>query len=229
MAGKGFAGRTCAYCGDATNRTIAEHVFGKKHFLIRHRGNLPKVAGCEACNTAKSQLENYAMAAFPLGANDPGAKEFADENVERRLEKNLRLRTTIVQSMEVIQSPEGDRLAYGVDATKLLELLMMVTRGLFAWHFGRPLHRNWEPRVRHLATTEEAEAARTIDALVWPNPEVVHRNLGEGTFEYWGQRSRRHPYCSGWRFKVYGIEMAGGPDERDATFSTIACATMRRV
>lgn len=105
---------------------------------------------------------------------------------------------------------------------------MMVTRGLVAWHFGRSLHRKWEPRVRHLATTEETEAARTTNALVWPDPEILHRNLGEGTFEYRGQRSHRLTYCSGWRFKVYGIEMAGGPDGRDATFSTIACATMRR-
>lgn len=106
MAGKGSAGRTCAYYGDATSRTIAEHVLGKKHFLVRHRGNLPKVAGCEACTTGKLQIENYVMAAFPLGANHANAKEFADENVERRLENNRPLRITIAQTMEVIQSAE---------------------------------------------------------------------------------------------------------------------------
>ena len=83
---------------------------------------------------------------------------------------------------------------------------------LFAYHFRRPLHGNWEPRIRHVTAAQEAEGTAVMEALVGPNPEAVHQNLGERTVEYWGQRSRRLPYGSFWRFILFGgLEWSGNP------------------
>jgi hypothetical protein len=220
------ASKACVYCRFGDVPLIGEHVFSRKLFHVRHRHRLPKVPGCEACNTAKSQLENYVMAAMPLGANHPSARAYAEEHVERRLASNLPLRRDIVQSME---RGEDGLLRYSADSTKLLELLLMTSKGLFAYHFGRPLHHHWEPRIRHVAVGQEAEAIAVLAALVGPDPESVHRNLGEGTMEYWGQRSHRMPQCSAWRFVPFGgLVWTGNPEAPGERYSTILCATMRR-
>ena len=105
----------------------------------------------------------------------------------------------------------------------------MVTKGLFAYHFRRPLHGNWEPRIRHVTAAQEAEGTAAMEALVGPNPGAVHQNLGEGTVEYWGQRSRRLPYCSFWRFILFGgLEWSGNPEAPHEMYSTILCGTFRK-
>ena len=91
------------------------------------------------------------------------------------------------------------------------------------------LESNWEPRIRHATAAQEAEGAAAMEALVGPNPEAVHQNLGEGTVEYWGQRSRRLPYCSFWRFILFGgLEWSGNPEAPHETYSTILCGTFRK-
>lgn len=228
MGSKRYSGKTCAYCGSDAAPTIAEHVFGKKHFLVRHRANLPKVPSCEPCNTAKSQLEIYVMGAFPLGANHPAAREYAETHLGGRFAKNLPLRRSMAQSMKVLGGPATGRMVFTVETNKLLELMLWITKGLFMFHFGKPLHRHWVPLVRQVATHAEAEGIKTMSDLVAPDPDKVHRNLGDGTIEYWGSRSHRMPYCSGWQFNFYGVELTGDPDDPSAIYKTIMCATMRR-
>ena len=109
MTKKGFGTGICVYCGRSDAATIGEHIFGRKLFLVRHRNRLPKVAGCEACNTAKSQLENYVMAVTPLGANHSTAREYAELNLQRRLAGNRRLHKSLSDSLE--RSDDG-RLGY---------------------------------------------------------------------------------------------------------------------
>ena len=106
----------------------------------------------------------------------------------------------------------------------------MATKGLFAYHFRRPLHRNWEPRIRHVTVAQEAEGTAVMETLVGPDPATVHRNLGEGTVEYWGKRSHRLPYCSFWRFVLFGgLEWSeGNPEAPHETYSTIRCGTFRK-
>jgi hypothetical protein len=226
MTMKGFGTGVCVYCGRGDARTIGEHVFGRQLFLIRHRNRLPKVPSCEACNTTKSQLENYLMAITPLGANHSTAKEYAELNLPRRFAGNRPLHRSVTESLG---RGDNGRLAYAADSAGVLEWVLMVTKGLFAYHFHRPLHNNWEPRVRHVTAAQEAEGIATMQALVAPGPEVVHRNLGEGTVEYWGQRSRRLPYCSFWRFILFGgLEWSGNSEAPHETYNTILCGTLRK-
>ena len=80
-----------------------------------------------------------------------------------------------------------------------------------------------------MALGQEAGAIADLAALVAPNPETVHRNLGEGTIEYWGQRSHRMPHCSAWRFMPFGgLVWTGNPEAPAERYSMIVCATMRR-
>ena len=226
MAKKGFGTGTCVYCGRNDVPTIGEHIFGRQLFLIRHRNRLPKVPCCEECNTAKSQLENYVMAAVPLGANHASAREYAEANVERRLAGNKPLRTSIVESL---QRGKSGLFAYAVDSAKVLELMRLTTKGLFAYHFRQPLHQNWEPRIRHVTVGHEKEGIAALLNMLGSDCDYVHRNLGEGTVEYWGQRSRGLPYFSGWRFILFGgLSWTGNPEAPDEVYETILCGTFRK-
>ncbi len=168
MTRKGFGTGICVYCGRNDAPTIGEHIFGRQLFLTRHRERLPKVPSCEACNTTKSQLENYFMAITPLGANHPTAEEYAELNLPRRFAGNRRLHRSMVESLG---RGDNGRLAYAADSADVLEWVLMVTKGLFAYHFRRPLHGNWEPRIRHVTAAQEAEGTAAMEALVGPNPQ----------------------------------------------------------
>ena len=210
MTRKGFGTGICVYCGRGDAPTIGEHIFGRQLFLTRRRDRLPKVPSCEACNTTKSQLENYFMAIAP----------------PRRFAGNCRLHRSMVESLG---RGDNGRLAYAANSADVLEWVLMVTKGLFAYHFRRPLHGNWEPRIRHVTAAQEAEGTAAMEALVGPNPEAVHQNLGEGTVEYWGQRSRRLPCCSFWRFILFGgLEWSGNPEAPHEMYSTILCGAFRK-
>lgn len=226
MSSKRFGTGICVYCGRSDVPTIGEHIFGRKLFLTRHRNRLPKVPSCEECNTCKSRLENYLMTMVPLGANHPTAREYAELTLPRRFAGNRALHRSIIKSLE---RGDNGRLAYEVASAEVLKWVQMVVRGLFAHHFHRPLHRNWEPRIRHVTTAQEAEGTPIIEALVGRDPEGVHQDLGEGTVEYWGQRSRRLPYCSIWRFVLFGgLEWSGNLEAPHETYSTIVCGTFRK-
>lgn len=131
--------------------------------------------------------------------------------------------------VESLGRGDNGRLAYAANSADVLEWVLMVTKGLFAYHFRRPLHGNWEPRIRHVTAAQEAEGTAAMEALVGPNPEAVHQNLGEGTVEYWGQRSRRLPCCSFWRFILFGgLEWSGNPEAPQEMYSTILCGAFRK-
>ena len=162
----------------------------------------------------------------PLGANHPTAREYAELNLPGRFAGNRRLHRSIIESL---RPGDNGQPAYEVASAEVLNWVQMVVRGLFAHHFERPLHRNWEPRVRHVTTAQEAEGTAIMESLVGPDPEAVHQNLGDGTVEYWGQRSHRLPYCSVWRFILFGgLEWSGDPEAPHETYSTIVCGTFRR-
>jgi hypothetical protein len=109
------------------------------------------------------------------------SSEYAELNLPRRFAGNRRLHRSMVESLG---RGDNGRLAYAADSADVLEWVLMVTKGLFAYHFRRPLHGNWEPRIRHVTAAQEAEGTAAMEALVGPNPEAVHQNLGEGTVEY---------------------------------------------
>ena len=112
----GFGTGICVYCGRGDAPTIGEHIFGRQLFLTRHRDRLPKVPSCEACNTTKSQLENYFMAITPLGANHPTAKEYAELNLPRRFAGNRRLHRSMVESLG---RGDNGRLAYAAELRQM--------------------------------------------------------------------------------------------------------------
>jgi hypothetical protein len=127
-------GTICGYCG-VREATTWDHVFARKFFVERRRGNLPQVPACDACNNAKAALEHYLATAMPYGGRHADSSE-ALALVERRLAENRRLQRELAAGME----RDGENnLVVPFDSVKLCRLFEFISRGLITYHWGTPL------------------------------------------------------------------------------------------
>jgi len=89
--------KPCVYCLDPV-ATTDDHVFSRKFFLDKDRGNLPKVPACTTCNGEKARLEHYLTTVLPFGGRHPQAVPNLESAVPPRLAKNRRLHRHLVAS-----------------------------------------------------------------------------------------------------------------------------------
>lgn len=234
MARKKYIGKPCAYCGKDGISETRDHVVAKEFFLEEDRANLPFAPACGKCNGEKSRLEHYVLSVLPFGNRHFEARRYAEKNIGRRLQKNQRLRDGLVfeQSGLWEQHPNGvlvPTVQLKIDAQKVLDLISLIVRGLFTYHWNDTLDADWkaDPAIFHPDFEE-----RVIGPLkpYFAEPAAIAEgDLGRGTFVYKGLRSSHIPQISLWQLTLFGGLQFGGdakfPDGRFAKFSIVTRQT----
>jgi hypothetical protein len=226
---KKYIGKTCAYCGREGASKTADHVFAKQFFLVQDRPNLPIVPACERCNSDKSLLEQYALTVLPLGSRHPDAKTYSDQNIPRRLKKNVPLQARLSLGHSGLWERRPDGLlvpirSVGIDAEKIQKLFALVVRGLFMFHWRTPLHSKWYTDVAIIRPEAEHYSFGTIFNKMGQRVGVKD-NLGRGTFVYWGTRSASLRWFSLWQFTLFGGLHFGNSDTPNRSFTKLSAVT----
>src|SRR5262249_31456272 len=91
---KRHVGKMCVYCGTAPAETM-DHVFAREFLPVKRRANLPKVPACSACNSVKSGHEHYLTTVLPFASHHQDAAAVLSQMVERRLERNAKLKSRL--------------------------------------------------------------------------------------------------------------------------------------
>lgn len=219
-------GKKCAYC-TVTEATTDDHVLAREFVAVEHRGNLPIVPACEACNRRKQRLENDLLAVLPFGALHPGAGENLDTLVAPRLRKNLRVRRQLAAGATPIARLQGDwstalTTSLPVNGEKLIELTALIARGL-AWHHW-PDDLSDDHGAKAWGMT--AAGAPVFDSFLALNSdERVSANLGGGVLTYEAARGKAAFHLSVWRFTwMGGMSLLGDsiePEEEITHFGAI--------
>jgi hypothetical protein len=230
MASKKYIGKTCAYCTKEGVSETPDHVVAREFFLVKDRGNLPIVTACSKCNGEKSALEHYALSILPLGSRHADVRSYSEQNIERRLRKNPRLRSQLrfqhSGHWEVQKGLFLPVMSLAIDEEKIRGLFSLIVRGLFMFHWGEALDLRWQPDVAII--TNEGAVFPKIFALLGPRFESVGRNLGRGTLVYEGHRSLAHKWNSVWQFAWYGgMQFASDADVMRRPFTRISALTVR--
>ena len=214
---KSYKGKTCVYCGVPKISNTGDHVVARQFVLERHRGNMPKVPACDACNGEKAKLEHHLTAVLPIGARHPDAAEMLTA-IPKRLEKNPALRQSIDHTTipRWMPSPSGLLIKTSVvlvDADALIPWSEMVVKGL-AWHHWKVVVGKHREVIATIKSADEAaffEHSLTREGITIPNTV-----LGNGALTYMAQGVEGHLPASIWRLSVYGVEL-GGVDPRFRT------------
>lgn len=217
---KGFKGKDCVYCGAICASDAPDHVIAREFFFVKDRGNLPKVPSCKKCNNEKSKLEHIITATLLAASNIENAAEYRQQFVAPRLENNHKLiresgltdppvwrnKNNIIQPMNVLK----------IDADKLFELIALIVKGLYFYHFKSILPPEFKPTT-HLLTPSEANSFRqTLGNIFAAGYQSVDNNFGNGTFNYVGTRSSKIQGFSVWVISIHGgiaLHGRGSPPE----------------
>ena len=203
---KKFKDKLCAYCSTAP-ATTKDHVFSRKFFLEKDRGNLPDAPACAACNGKKAKLELYLTAVLPFAARHKEATKNLLHGVPRRLVKNRKLQRELSRTMEPAWLREGSELyqptsIVSFDGTKLEELLKYIGRGLAWYHWA--VYLGPEDGVDVLILTDHASAL--MQSFISPRnfPTGLVKDLGGGTVWYEGAQATEPVTLTVWKIVMYG-------------------------
>jgi hypothetical protein len=226
---KKYIGKTCAYCGRERASKTADHILARQFFLLQDRSNLPIVPACERCNSEKSLLEQYALTVLPLGSRQTDAKTYSDENIPRRLKKNVPLQARLSLEHSGLWEQRSDGLlipirSVRIDAEKIQELFALVVRGLFMFHWQMPLHSKWYADVAIIRPEAEHYSLGTI-LYKMGQRVTIKGDLGRGTFVYWSTRSASPRWWSLWQFTLFGGLQFGNPDAPNRSFTKLSAVT----
>ena len=202
--GKGYRGKTCAYCAEPFASTTADHVFGRGFFPPSERANLPKVPACANCNHEKSELEHYLMTVLPFGGRHAAANEMLTVYVPDRLTHNRALHENLAAGRTVGRI-DADGLLVAemgipLDSEKLDQLFEFIAKGLAFYHWGEPIPPDCNVRGGMI----HPEVEHALEALLALSGQRVKANVGNGAFDYEAVRSVQDPHITIWRFGVYG-------------------------
>lgn len=201
-----YRGQLCAYCRTQMS-TTDDHVVGKGFVPDRLRADLPKVPACKACNGRKADLERYAMAVFPFGAQEPVGTEMLRTRVGARLAKDQRLLREMAAGAKDavhIDASGGQhrRLAVPFDWQRSSELFKMLILGLLWHHNQAPMPGTHTIRLLALTTRGLDWFRGSVLALSRENYREVA--LAGGAFSYRFTQSPDDPFFSAWILDVYG-------------------------
>jgi hypothetical protein len=230
MASKKYIGKACAYCAHAGSSKTADHVVARQFFLEKDRRNLPQVPACETCNSMKSTLENYALTVLPLGSRHCDARAYSAANIERRLKHNDPIRRDLTLDTSGMWEMHSSGIlvpikSVNVDQEKLSALFGLITKGLFMFYWGIPLHQKWFPDVTIISPERENIVFRTLISHMGQNLEAVRGNLGRGTLVYEGVRGLTRKWYSLWQFTVFGKLQFGNARIPDRAFTRLSVVT----
>jgi len=215
MSSKRHKGRDCAYCGKKNASTTADHVIARKFFLEEDRANLPQVPACADCNNKKSALEHYAATALMAGSNHVDGDLYRREKVAPRIAKNRKLRLSMgLDTDPVLLNVNGiirPMHILKIEYEKINKLMSLIVIGLYYFHFGLPLDRQFYSEVCMFAPDHDPALWASMAAYFPPGSERVTANLGRGGFVYEGIQSPAHHAFTVWRMAWHGgIPLHGG-------------------
>lgn len=198
---KKFKDKICVYCNDGKSTKSGDHIFPRKLFLERRRGDLPKVACCQKCNNKKSQLEHYLLTILPFGATHEDAIENLSSLVPGRLAQNISLHEKLYnrQSIEYVKNENGviePYMSLPFNSSKLIELFNFISRALTFHHFSVKIDEN------DLAISA---VGYNIDSFIKGKAKNrIDVNLGNGTVVYKGVQALDNEKITAWEFYIYG-------------------------
>jgi hypothetical protein len=139
MSSKKYRQKRCAYCGGESS--TADHVVAREFFDEERRNDLIKVPACHPCNNRKSKLEHYACAVLPFGSDHEAAVEVFPGKVEKRLNRNLKLKRHLAAHKQTIWMPTASKILVptmqlSVSEERITELFRLIGRGLLFHHGG---------------------------------------------------------------------------------------------
>lgn len=225
---KRHVGKICVYCGTAPAATM-DHVFAREFFLVSRRANLPKVPACSACNGVKSGHEHYLTTVLPFASSHQDALAVLSQMVERRLDKNAKLKSQLTaghqQKLTLQNGILVPAMTLPFDGDRVGELFKFITQGLLYHHFkvilDRQKHGVWagflnrpgEEIHRKLLAAQNARAR-------------VKGDIGDGAFVYEGAQGVDFPEMSIWIFHLFGgIRVSGDAHEPDAMTRVVGGVT----
>lgn len=214
-----FKGKTCAYCAVPGISDTADHVLARQFVAIEHRGAIPKVPACMACNGRKSALEAYFTSILPFGGRHADALANLTDNVPKRLEKNQKLHRALAagQSRAWSREPSGvlvNAMAIPVDGERLEELVALMVRGLMFHHWGVALGPDMV--VQALSLNKRGEAFFDHYARMNAKQRAAG-NIGAGALQYDGAQGVDNDAVSFWQLSLYGGVTLAGVDESDVS------------
>ncbi len=224
MGSKRFKRKDCAYCGGQGISTTADHVLAREFFLIADRANLPQVPSCQTCNNVKSALEHYATATLVAGSNHVEGDKYRRDMVAPRIANNRKIRNELGINEPPVWIKMGGILQkmhiLKVDATKLHQLISLITKGLYFLHFGRALDDRFFADVSMFDPVHEVALWASIQSFFPQSAIGVTGDLGRGSFRYEGVKSPANEAFTAWRMEWHGGIRLYGADSPPGGIST---------
>ena len=227
---KRFRGMKCAYCCEQM-ATTEDHVFALGFFHRNDRDNkpLPKAPACDACNGAKSKLDQYAMTVLAFGGLHPSALPFISTTGIKRVQENKALQRQLQEGMKRVWVTEPSGLlmptsTLPVKGEPLSELFQYIAKGLIWHHWGGYL--DGDDSVRVIFLTAEGDRDFRQKFATWPGKRIGE-NLRNGTVRYEGLHDPQDPQFSAWRISMLGGVHIASADPKHGVCRVIGILTHR--
>lgn len=208
---KKFKGKLCVYCTKNLS-TTGDHVFAREFFPIEERNNPIKVPACENCNNEKSILEHYLVSVLPFGSHHADANEHLADSVQRRLEKNQKLKRDLKAGMQYKWFLENgrkvQRLTMPFDGKRYTKLFKYIVKGL-VWHHWKNVI-NQSTFVYAATATELSEKLYDKYVFSLNAKETIDNIIGKNTIRYHGSQGMDNQLTV-WKFQMYNkLEITEG-------------------
>ncbi len=202
-----FRGKTCIYCAIPGISEDGDHVVCREFFLVRHRGNLPKVPACKKCNNTKGGLERYLTTVMLFGGRHVDATEALASMAAGRLRGNQKLAREIATGIEYAPSLDSSNhasMTAPFDSEQLRQLYEMIARGLAWEHWALLLPPD---SVNVYGWFASPEGSAIFDKIFAQDAKRrVTRQLGKA-FLYDGAQAKDPEQFTIWRMSLYGAVM----------------------
>lgn len=230
MSARQFRGHVCVYCS-VRPAVTGDHVFARGFFLPTARDHLPQAPACDHCNNLKSRLELYVASVLPFGGRHAHSKEHLQNLVSPRLEGNRRLHRTLAEGRAVAEVFDGVQprrtMTIPIDSSRVCELFGMIARALVLQEWGAYFGAEDGATATFLTKRGEVYFEKLLNSA--SADRTTHKEVGDGTFRYWGAHVEGSPSKSIWKFQLFGgAQLAGDLAHPMEIASSVGVITGRR-
>ncbi|WP_315770081.1 MULTISPECIES: hypothetical protein [unclassified Bradyrhizobium] len=167
-------------------------------------------------------------AVLPFTSNHQDAAEVLSQMVERRLERNAKLKNHLAaglrQELTLQNGILVPALALPFDSSRVEDLFKFITQGLLYHHFGVILDRQKHGVWAGFLNRPGEEMHRKL--LAGNARARVKGDIGEGALVYEGAQGVDFPEMSIWIFQLFGgTRTSGDPCEPDASIRVVGGLT----
>lgn len=219
-ASKRYKSKACAYCGKPGCSSSNDHVVARAFFLEEDRRKLPQVPACLECNNHKSKIENYVAATLMMASEHPEANRYRQEKVRPRLAANLKLvhelRLNAPLEWVSVNGVVRQMKRIRIDASQVNELMRLIVKGLYCYHFGKPLGDDYLVDASMYPADREPALAASFSDFFRPESARFSTDLGRGSFIYTVVQSVDHDDLTMWQMAWHGGISLYGEDGESA-------------